>query len=128
MAIPNTLRQATPTADLTEKQLRNLRITLAVIIAKLKLNTAQQAEGKPYFVSREGLLHYIQALVSHAMLGIDRLEIPEFYYDRESLEDYTQLKQLLASTLTELQQCSGANDVNLSSIYKALINGLRRFY
>lgn len=110
-------------ANLSEKQIRNLRVTLAVIIAKLKLNTALPEEGKPYFVSREGLLQYIQALVSHAMLGADRLEIPEFYYSRANLSDYDQLKELLVSALTELQR--GPEDANLSDVHRALLAGLR---
>ncbi len=111
---------------MTDKQIRNLRVTLAVIIAKLKLNTAQPGEDKPYFTNQEGLLHYIQALVSHAMLGADRLEIPEFYYDRDKLNDYDQLKHLLASALTELQQGSGTDDPKLTGVYQTLLGGLRR--
>jgi hypothetical protein len=110
---------------MTDKQIRNLRVTLAVIIAKLKLNTAQPGEDKPYFTNQEGLLHYIQALVSHAMLGADRLEIPEFYYDRNKLNDYDQLKHLLASALTKLQKGSGSDDPNLAGVYQALLGGLR---
>ncbi len=94
------------TSDLTEKQLRNLPVTLAVIIAKLKLNAINQADGKNNFVSREGLYHYIGSLVSHAMQGTDKLEIPDFYYDREGLSDYSLLKQLLSSSLTNLQRFS----------------------
>jgi hypothetical protein len=111
---------------MTDKQIRNLRVTLAVIIAKLSLNTARPGEGKPYFVNREGLLQYIQALVSHAMLGADRLEIPEFYYDRDKLNDYDRLKHLLASALTELQKGSGAGDPELVRVYQALLVGLQR--
>jgi hypothetical protein len=113
----------TLSANLSEKQMRNLRVTLAVIIAKLKLNTAMPEEGKPYFVNREGLLQYIQTLISHAMLGADRLEIPEFYYSRDNLNDYNQLKQLLVSALTELQRGSG--DANLPDVHNALLMGLR---
>jgi len=110
-------------ANPMDKQARNLRITLAIIIAKLKLNTAQAGEGKPYFVNREGLLRYIQALVSHAMTGGDKLEIPEFYYNREDLDEYSQLKHLLASALTKLQ--GDPHDANLTEVYKGLLNGLR---
>ncbi len=110
-------------ANLSEKQMRNLRVTLAVIIAKLKLNTTVPEEGKPYFVNKEGLLQYIQALISHAMLGADRLEIPEFYYSREHLNDYGQLKQLLVSALTELQKSPG--NANLPNVHNALLLGLR---
>ena len=112
-------------SQMTDKQLKNLRVTLAVIIAKLKLNTARPGEGKRYFVNREGLLQYIQTLISHAMLGADRLEIPEFYYDRDKLNDYDRLKQLLASALTELQKGSGTDDPNLAGVYQALLGGLR---
>ncbi len=115
-----------PPFQMTDKQIKNLRVTLAVIIAKLKLNTAQPEEGKPYFVSREGLLQYIQALISHAMLDADRLEIPEFYYDRDKLNDYDRLKHLLASALTDLQRGSGTDDRNLAGVYQALLLGLRR--
>lgn len=111
---------------MTDKQIRNLRVTLAVIIAKLKLNTARSGEGKPYFVNREGLLEYIQALVSPTMLGGDRLEIPEFYYDRDKLSDYDRLKDLLASALTELQKGSGKDDPKLAQVYHALLVGLQR--
>lgn len=110
-------------ANLSEKQIRNLRVTLAVIIAKLKLNTTLQEEGKPYFVSREGLLQYIQTLISHAMLGADRLEIPEFYYNRDSLNNYDDLKQLLVSALIELQR--DTSNANLPEVHNALLIGLR---
>ena len=99
-----------------------------MIIAKLKLNTAGLEDNKPWFVSREGLLQYIQALISHAMQGADRIEIPEFYYDRKSLPDYSQLKNLLSTALTELQRKSGSmSAAELSAIYKFLNSGLRGF-
>jgi hypothetical protein len=110
---------------MTDKQIKNLRVTLAVIIAKLKLNTARPEEGKPYFVNREGLLRYIEALISHAMLDADRLEIPEFYYDRNKLNDYDRLKHVLASALTELQKGTGTDDPKLAGVYQALLVGLR---
>ncbi len=113
------------TPDLTEKQLRNLRVTLAVIIAKLKLNTVHQADNRGNFVNRDGLYHYIQSLVSHAMLGTDKLEIPDFYYDRDGLSDYPMLKQLLAVSLTELQRFSDPQENDLNDIYRTLLSGLK---
>jgi hypothetical protein len=113
-------------ASQTDKQIRNLRITLAVIIAKLKLNNSGQEDGKPWFVSSDGLVKYIQALISHAMQGNDRIEIPEFYYDRKTLADYNRLKHLLSTALTELQCQSGnMNAAEVAAIYKFLVNGLR---
>jgi hypothetical protein len=114
------------TADINEKQLRNLRVTLAVVIAKLRLNNTENfVNSKSHFVTQDGLFKYIESLASHAMEGKDNIEIPEFYYSRESMLEYPRLKELLASTLTDLQRFPYTKGAILDSIYHSLIIGLR---
>ncbi len=111
--------------DRQEKQVRNLRATLAVVIAKLRLNKTQEEVSQSHFVSEEGLIKYIQSLIIRAMDGDDAIEIPEFFYDRDELSNYSQLKQALSNALTGLQRLAYDKHLTLDSIYRDLMNSLR---
>jgi hypothetical protein len=113
--------------DRQEKQVRNLRATLAVVIAKLRLNKTQE-EGEvnqSHFVSKEGLIKYIQSLIIQAMEGNDTIEIPEFFYDRSELGNYSLLKQALSTALTGLQRLAYDKHLTLDGIYRDLMSSLR---
>ncbi|MDJ1501014.1 hypothetical protein [Xanthocytophaga agilis] len=111
--------------DRQEKQVRNLRATLAVVIAKLRLNKTYEEGNESYFVSKEGLIRYIQSLITQAMEGKDNIEIPEFFYDRASLNNYPLLKQVLSTALTDLQRLNYDKHLTLDSIYRDLMNSLK---
>jgi len=111
--------------DYHEKQVRNLRATLAVVIAKMRLNKIQGEHNKPHFVSEKGLIRYLQGLVTLAMEGEDNIDIPEFFYDPAALKDYAQLKQVLGTALTDLQRLIHDKNLTLEEIYRNLMNSLR---
>jgi len=111
--------------DRQEKQVRNLRATLAVVIAKLRLNKTQGTTDQSHFVNREGLVNYIKNLVVRAMEGNDNIEIPEFFYDRSSLNNYAALKLALSTALTNLQRLAYDKHLTLDGIYRELMGSLQ---
>jgi hypothetical protein len=111
--------------DHNEKQVRNLRATLAVVIAKLRLNKIQDKQGQAHFVNEKELLRYLQGLVTRAIEGEDNIDIPEFFYDPGTLKDYPLLKQILGTALTDLQRLAYDKNLTLEEIYRNLMNSLR---
>lgn len=111
--------------DRQEKQVRNLRATLAVVIAKLRLNKTDEEGSDSHFVNKEGLIRYIQSLIMQAMEGNDNIEIPEFFYDRSALSNYPLLKQALSTALTDLQRLTYDKHLTLDGIYRDLMNNLK---
>ncbi|MCU0355271.1 MAG: hypothetical protein MUD08_16275 [Cytophagales bacterium] len=111
--------------DQQDKPVRNLRATLAVVIAKLKINQTNNNSTQERFMGKIGLLRYIQNLVTQAMEGKDDMEIPDFFYDRDDMQNYPALKQTLSAALTDLQRLEYDNNLTLDQIYRSLINNLR---
>ena len=76
-------------------------------------------------MGRVGLLRYIQNLVTQAMEGKDGMEIPDFFYDRDDMQNYPALKQTLSAALTDLQRLEFDRNLTLDQIYRNLLNNLR---
>lgn len=112
-------------SEQNEKQVRNLRATLAVVIAKLRLNKIQGEQNQTHFVNEKGLIRYLQGLATSAMEGKDSIDIPEFFYDPGTLKDYPLLKQVLGTALTDLQRLTHDKNLTIEEIYRNLINSLR---
>ena len=111
--------------DRNEKQVRNLRATLAVVIAKLRLNKVHDNQPQADFVDAKGLVKYLQTLVNRAMEGGDNIDIPEFFYNPGTLKDYPLLKQILGTALTDLQRLTHDKSLTLEGIHRDLANNLR---
>ncbi len=111
--------------DRNEKQVRNLRATLAVVIAKLRLNKIQDNQEQTNFVNEKGLIKYLQTLANRAMEGADNIDIPEFFYDPSTLKNYPMLKQVLGTALTDLQRLTHDKSLTLEGIHRDLMNSLR---
>ncbi len=112
--------------DRHEKKVRNLRATLAVIIAKLRLNQSSNLSNQKNFFTQEKLIFYIQKMIVQAMQGANNMEIPDFYYSREDFHAYQELKNALVEALTSLQHLSFERNLTLDEIYRTLLQRLTK--
>lgn len=111
--------------DRNEKQVRNLRATLAVVIAKLRLNKTHGDRQQSDFLDEKGLMKYLRTLANRAMEGGDEIDIPEFSYNPDTLKDYALLKQILGTALTDLQRLAHDKSLTPEAIHRNLMNSLR---